>query len=82
MQIVLKLTKIPPNSIVIKQSGGKFFIAAPDSIIIDKAGLTRLIEELVMKEFLDTYDLQEILNKFEDKQIEDSVERMKHNAES
>ena len=60
---VLKLTQIPSlNSIVIKQEGGHFFIAAKDSLIIDKAGLLQLIVELTKIGFISSEDLSSILS--------------------
>jgi hypothetical protein len=55
------LTKIPLlNSIVIKQRNGRLFIAAKDSIVIDKAGLLGLVEELVNIGFLSPEDISEL----------------------
>lgn len=55
---LLKLTKIPQlNSIVIKQEGGHFFIAAPNSFIIDKDGYLRLVKELLEIGFISEEDL-------------------------
>lgn len=66
---LLKLTKIPQlNSIVIKQEGGHFFIATPNSFIIDKEGMYILISELVDRGFLDFTRLMEYLLK--DKGVE------------
>lgn len=57
----VQLTQIPQlNSIVIRQSGGHFFIAAQDSIIIDRAGLIQLILELVKVGFIEYADLEAI----------------------
>ena len=57
----VQITKIPSlNSVVIKQEGGHFFIAAPNSIIIDKAGLLRLIEELGNVGFISWQELEEV----------------------
>jgi hypothetical protein len=58
----LSLTRLPllNDSIVIKQSGGHFFIAAPDSFIIDKAGFLQLLLELGKVDFVDTKDLREV----------------------
>lgn len=64
MAVVVKLTKIPQlNSIVIKQEGGHFFIAAPNSFIIDENGMLQLIEALVDCDFLSTEDLKEIVGR-------------------
>ncbi len=62
MTLTVKLTKISQlNSIVIKQEGGHFFIAAPNSIIIDSNGFVQLIEALVNIEFISTEELKEIV---------------------
>lgn len=67
---VVKLTQIPQlNSIVIKQEGGHFFIAAKDSIVIDKTGLLILIAELIGMGFIDTQDIMEARK---DKENEDT----------
>ena len=56
---VLKITRIPQlNSVVIKQEGGHFFIATPNSFIIDKEGLMRLMWELVKLGFIDESDTE------------------------
>jgi len=58
MGVVIKLTQIPQlNSIVIKQEGGHFFIAAPNSIIIDRVGFLKLIKGLVDIGFISINDL-------------------------
>lgn len=51
----LKLTKIPNlNTIVIKQSGGKFFLTSRDSIVISEEGLLELLKELAFNKMLNT----------------------------
>lgn len=56
------ITKIPQlNSVVIKQKGVHFFIAAPDSFIIDKIGFLTLVRELVRMEFIDLKELDKIM---------------------
>lgn len=61
MPLIVSLTKIPQlNSIVVKQEGGHLFIAAKDSIIIDKDGLIQLIYELMKINFLDIYDIEQM----------------------
>lgn len=61
MPLVVRLTKIPQlNSIVIKQEGGHLFIAAKDSIIIDKDGLLQLVYELMKINFVDIYDIEQL----------------------
>jgi hypothetical protein len=47
--------------VVIKQTGGHFFIAAQDSIIIDKAGYLQLLVYLLKIGFIDSEDLNEIV---------------------
>lgn len=55
---LLKLTRIPHlNTIVIKQEGGHYFIAAPDSFIIDKEGYLRLTKELMEIGFISEDDI-------------------------
>ena len=55
------LTKIPQlNSVVIRQRNGRLFIAAKDSIVIDKIGLIELIKELVNIGFLTPEDISEL----------------------
>ena len=57
----IKLTQLPLlNSIVIKQSGGHYFIATQDSIIIDKEGLLELIWQLSKVGFI---TLEEIIER-------------------
>lgn len=54
----LKLTKIPKlNLLVIKQTGGKFFLTSQDSIIIDEAGLLELLKSLAYNDMIDTKHL-------------------------
>ena len=48
---VQKLHKL--NTLVIKQTGGRFFIAAPDSIVIDVPGLMMLLKFLVFCGYVD-----------------------------
>ena len=63
MGMIVKLTKLPNlDSVVIKQSGGRLFISAVDSIIIDKSGLLELIGALVKIGFIDKDDLKGINN--------------------
>ena len=64
MSLQLKLTRLPllNDTIVIRQEGGHYFIAAPDSIIIDRAGLIRLIKELIQVGYLDRKDLEDAEN--------------------
>lgn len=72
---IVKLTVIPQlNSVVIKQYNGHFFIAAPNSIIIDKDGLLALIKELENINFIDRYDLEAILDDISLKEEEEMNE--------
>lgn len=63
MTLTLKLTRLPHlnDTIVIKQEGGHFFIAAPDSFIIDKAGLMKLLTELVKVGYINPEELIDII---------------------
>lgn len=65
MTKLLKLTRLPllNDAIVIRQSGGHYFIAAPDSIIIDKAGLLRLIEELCRVQYITLTNMREMIDR-------------------
>ncbi len=59
---VLKLMQIPQlNSVVIKQEQGHFFIATPNSLIIDKAGFLKLVVELYRIGFLQTQDISKLV---------------------
>jgi hypothetical protein len=64
MTLKLKLTRLQHlnDTIVIQQEGGRYFIASPDSIIIDKAGLLRLIEELCRVRYISPLDIREIID--------------------
>jgi hypothetical protein len=58
---VLKITRIPQlNSIVLKQEGGRFFIATPNSFIIDRDGLLRLVVELGKIGFVTSTDILKV----------------------
>jgi len=77
---MLKITKIPTfNSIVIRQDGEKYFISAPNSIVISKDSLLLILEGLLKFEFLDRADLTYIINKvveekeYADKENNDSI---------
>ncbi len=74
MTVTLHLTRLPlhNNSIVIKQTGGRFFIAAENSLIIDKDGLLQLILELGKMDFIDMMDVMDL----EDKLAEFYVDEM------
>jgi hypothetical protein len=55
----VSLTHLPIlNSIVIKQTGGHLFIAAQDSIIIDKEGLLELIKQIGITGFITWQELE------------------------
>jgi len=61
----LRVTKIPNmNIIVIKQSGGHFFISTNDSILIDIFGLTSILKFLLMSEMVSPKALEGILEEF------------------
>jgi hypothetical protein len=80
---ILKITQIPQlNSIVIKQEQGHFFIAAPNSIIIDKVGWLRLTEELVRIGFLHQVDVLIALNKSIIREVEDANKEDSSNTTS
>ena len=67
MNPILKITKIPLfNSVVIRQEGGRFFISAPNSIVIGKENLLLLLEGLLRFEFIDRSDLKELLYETDD----------------
>lgn len=62
MGTIIKVTKLPHlNSVVLKQSGGHFFISAPNSFIIDKDGLLEMIAAMVRVNFISEEDLKEII---------------------
>lgn len=55
---LIELTKLPLlDSVVIKQSGGRLFLSAIDSIIIDRLGLINLIRALIGIKFLSVDDI-------------------------
>lgn len=57
----VSLTLIPTlNSVVIRQEGIHYFIAAPDSFIIDRAGYLRLFFELMKIGFITFEDLEDV----------------------
>lgn len=64
MTVTLHLTRLPNlnDTIVIKQTGGRFFISSQDSIVIDKAGLLRLITELCKARYITPVELVMIQN--------------------
>lgn len=65
MQPRIKVTRLPKlNTLVIKQTGGKFFIAAPDSFIIDISGLAMLLKYLVLGGFVSHKVLEGIIEEY------------------
>lgn len=59
--VILKLTKIPKlNLLIIKQAGGKFFLASQDSIIIDEEGIYTLLETLLDNNMLNAEIVEDI----------------------
>jgi hypothetical protein len=69
----VKITQIPLlNSVVIKQKDIHFFIAAPNSFIIDREGWLRLTEELMRIGFIAPVDIVGVLNKVIGTGVEDA----------
>ena len=63
MGTLIKVSKLPHlNSVVIKQSGGHFFIAAPNSFIIDKPGFLEIVNAMLRIDFIGKEDLLKILD--------------------
>lgn len=61
----LKVTRIPfLNTIVIKQTGGKFFVSTTDSIVIDIPGLAFILKFLVMNGIVSHRVLEGILDEY------------------
>lgn len=62
---VIKLTRLPHlnDTIVIRQEGGRYFIAAENSIIIDKSGFLGLIEGLLGVGYIEPEDIAELIDK-------------------
>jgi hypothetical protein len=61
----LKVTKIPNmNIIVIKQSGGNFFISTKDSILIDIFGLSSILKFLLFSGMMSPRVLEGILEEY------------------
>lgn len=59
----IKITNIPKlNTIVIRQYGMHFFIAARDSIVIDYTGMYNIISYLVNNSILDREIIRRIIN--------------------
>lgn len=65
----LTITRIPRiSTIVIKQEGGKFFLASPNSIIIDIVGLSYILKFLVMNNIMNIKVLEGIIDEYHDMQ--------------
>lgn len=65
MAAKLKVFKIPHmNTIVIKQSGGNFFVATKDSIVIDIFGLSSILKFLLLSGMLSPKVLEGILEEY------------------
>ena len=61
----LTITRIPKiNTIVIKQEGGKFFLASPNSIIIDIVGLSYILKFLVTNNIMSVKVLEGVLSEY------------------
>lgn len=61
----LRVTKLPNmNIIVIKQSGGNFFVATKDSIVIDIFGLTSILKFLLFSRMISPRALEGILEEY------------------
>lgn len=62
MAIKVEITKLPVlDSVVVKQSGGHFFISAPNSIVIDKNGYLGLFKALVEIGFITVEDISQLV---------------------
>lgn len=62
---IVRVTKLPNlNTLVIKQSEGRFFISAKDSIVIDVPGFSMLLKFLVFNGFISYRILEGILDEF------------------
>lgn len=65
MATKLKVFKIPHmNTIVIKQSGGNFFVATKDSIVIDIFGLSSILKFLIFSGMISPKVLEGILEEY------------------
>lgn len=61
----LTITPIPKiNTIVIKQEGGKFFLASANSIIIDIVGLSYILKFLVTNHIMSVKVLEAIVDEY------------------
>ena len=65
MATKLKIFKIPNmNTIVIKQTGGKFFVSTNDSIVIDLFGLSSILKYLLVSETISPKLLEGVLEEY------------------
>lgn len=65
MPAKLKIFKIPRmNTIVIKQTEGKFFMSTKDSIVIDVIGLSSILKFLVFTNIISHKILEGILEEY------------------
>lgn len=65
MSAKLKVFKIPNmNIIVIKQSGGNFFVSTKDSILIDVFGLSSILKFLLMSNIISPRVLEGVLEEY------------------
>lgn len=65
MKPKLKIFKIPRmNVIVIKQSGGKFFVSTKDSIVIDLFGLSSILKYLLISNIVSPKLLEGVLEEY------------------
>ena len=61
----LKVFKIPNmNIIVIKQSGGNFFVSTKDSIVIDIFGLSSILKFLLFSKMMSPRVLEGLLEEY------------------
>lgn len=62
----LRVTKIPNmNTLVIRQSGGNYFIATKDALIIDIFGLSALLKFLLFSKMISPKVLRGILEEYD-----------------
>ncbi len=65
MPAKLKVFKIPNmNIVVIKQTGGNFFVSTKDSIVIDIFGLSSILKFLLFSKMLSPKVLEGILEEY------------------
>jgi hypothetical protein len=61
----LKVFKIPNmNILVIKQTGGRFFVSTKDSIVIDIFGLASILKFLLLSKMLSPKTLEGLLEEY------------------